>query len=69
MAHDGHVLGAVTLSDTGLVVAEGDVEGPVQAVLDGPVAAYGVGGLRGGEGARGDEVAGVEAGAILQLGA
>lgn len=34
MADDGHVFGAVAFSEAGLVVGEGDVEDPVQLVLD-----------------------------------
>ena len=32
MANGGHVAGTVAFSEAGLVVAEGDVEHPVQAV-------------------------------------
>ena len=39
MADGGHVAGAVSLAQAGLVVGEGDVEDPVEAVLDRPVAA------------------------------
>ncbi len=46
-----HVLGAVTGSEAGLVFVEEDVEDPVQAVLDGPVAAGGLGEVLGGKGA------------------
>ena len=62
MADGGHVAGAMALAETGLVVGEGDVEHPVQAVLDGPVLADGFGGVGRGEGAGGDEVAGLGAG-------
>ena len=37
VADDGHVLGAEALSQSGLVVVEGDIEHLVQAVLDAPV--------------------------------
>ncbi len=44
-----HVAGAVALPEAGLVVAEGDVEHPMQAVLDGPVLAHRLGRFGGGE--------------------
>ena len=39
MAHNGHVECAVAFSEPRLVVVEDDIEGPVQSVLDQPVAA------------------------------
>jgi hypothetical protein len=44
---DGHVYGAVSLSQPRLILAESDVEYPVQAVFDRPVAAHGFGGAGG----------------------
>jgi len=58
VADDGHVLGAMTLAQPGLVVAEGDVEDPVQAVLDGSVPAHCLAGPFGIEVCRGDVGAG-----------
>lgn len=69
MADDGHVVGAMALSEPRLVVLEDDIKGPVQGVLDQPVAAHGVGGPFGGEVGGGDEVAGIEAAPVLQSGA
>jgi hypothetical protein len=53
VADDGHVDGAVALAVAAQVVVEDGVEGPVQAVLDGLVAAHRVGDLFGAEAARG----------------
>jgi hypothetical protein len=39
-----HVVGAVSCSQTGLIVPEGDVQHPVQTVLDRPMAANGLSG-------------------------
>ena len=39
MADYGNVAGAVALAQAGLIVGEGDVEQPVEAVFDRPVAA------------------------------
>jgi hypothetical protein len=39
MPDGGHVSGAAALADARLVVGEGDVEDPVQTVLDRPVPA------------------------------
>jgi hypothetical protein len=47
----------MALPDAGEVVAEDDVEHPVQAVLDRPVLAHHLGCVGRREGARGDEVA------------
>lgn len=69
MAHDGHVECAMALSEARLVVVEDDVEGPVQSVLDQPVAAHGVSGPFGCQLCGGDEVSRVEAASILQSGA
>ena len=49
MSDDGHVSGAVALSQAGKVLAEGDVEDPVKRVLDAPVGADGFAELFGGE--------------------
>ena len=43
VSDDRHVFRAVPDSETRLIVAEGDVENPMQAVLDGPVGANGFG--------------------------
>ena len=43
VAQDGEVLGGVAGPDAALVLAEGDVEHPVEAVLDAPVVADGAG--------------------------
>ena len=43
VAHHRHVLRRVVLADTAFIFAEGDVEHPVQVVLDSPVAADGAG--------------------------
>lgn len=59
MAHDRHVKSAVALSETRLVVVE-DVEGPVQSVLDQPVAAHGMSGPFGRQFGGGDKVSRVE---------
>src|SRR5260221_10145712 len=42
VADDSHVFGPVASAQSGLVLIERHVEGPVKVVLDGPVAAYGV---------------------------
>ena len=57
MAHKGHVLSAMAFAQAREVLAEGDVEDPVQGVLDPPMAADGVCGPRGREGGGGDGVA------------
>ena len=67
MSDDGHVFGAMAFSDVGEVFLEGDVEHPVQAVFDAPVAAHGAGGGFGVEGRGGDVVAGIEAAAVLRF--
>ena len=43
MADNGHVPGAMAGAEARLVLIEGDVEGPVQVVFDGPVASHGNG--------------------------
>jgi hypothetical protein len=43
VSDDRHVFRAVTGSEARLIVAEGDIENPMQAVLDGPVGANGLG--------------------------
>ena len=40
---DGHVLGAVTGSQSGEIIVEDDVENPMQAILDPPMGAHGGG--------------------------
>src|SRR5487761_1396518 len=47
VSDDGHVSSAVASPQTGLILIEGDVEDPVQTVLDGPVTANGLGCLCG----------------------
>ena len=69
MAHDGHVECAVAFSEPRLVVVEDDVEGPVQSVLDQPVAAHGMSGPFGRQLGGGDKISRVEAASILQSGA
>ena len=66
---DGHVPGPVTFSRARLVLLEDDVEGPVETVLDGPVTEHDGGGALGVPGGGGDEVAGVIAPLVLELGA
>jgi hypothetical protein len=44
VSDDSHVSCSMSLAQAGLIVGEGDVEHPVKAVLDGPVAAHGLGG-------------------------
>ena len=61
--------GAGTPEEAGLVVGEGDVEDPRQAVLDRPVLAHRLGGFRCGEGAGCDEVARLDAGGAPALNA
>lgn len=39
VAGDGHIFGAMALSQAGLIVFEDDVEHPMEFVLDGPMAA------------------------------
>src|SRR5882724_49915 len=67
--NDGHVSCAVASSQARLVVTEGDIQYPMQAVLDGPMAAHGVGRVgrwkRGGR----DVVTGLEAATVLEFGA
>jgi len=52
---DGHIFGAMSGSEARLVLFEDDVEDPVEAVFDAPMAAHGVGGGLGGEGRGGDK--------------
>jgi hypothetical protein len=56
---NGHVLCPEALSQTGLVVAEDDVQHPVQATFDSPVATHRLGGSFGVEAGRGDIAAGL----------
>ena len=42
VAHHSHVHGAVALTQAGLIVAEDDIENPVQTVFDPPMAARGL---------------------------
>ena len=69
VSDDGHVFGAVSFSEAGLVVAEDDVEDPVEAVFDAPVPTNRLSGLGRGEVGRGDIVSGlgVGFGAALDL--
>jgi hypothetical protein len=46
LADGGEVLGGVPLAGTGVVLSKGDVEDPVELVLDSPVGPDGAGGLR-----------------------
>jgi hypothetical protein len=64
VADDGHVFRAVSTSKAGLVVFKRHVENPVKAVLDGPVAAHGLGGAGGVERGGRDVVACLETAAI-----
>ena len=66
MAHDGHVESAEVFSETRLVVVEDDVEGPVQSVLDQPMAAHGMSGPFSRQLGGGGEVSRVEAAFVLQ---
>lgn len=66
MAHDGHFECAVAFSEKRLVVVEDDVEGPVQSVLDQPVAAHGMSGPFGRQLGGGDKIPRVEAAFVLQ---
>lgn len=63
-----HVSCAMSLLQAGLVVREGDIEDPVEAVLDGPMAAHGRRGALGWECDRRDVVAGFESAAVFQFG-
>jgi hypothetical protein len=56
MPYDGHVAGAEAFAQSGLVLLERDVEDPIQAVLNAPVAAHGVCGARRIEAGRGDTI-------------
>ena len=38
VTYDGHVVGAVSPAQAGPIVGENDIEHPLQAVLDGPLA-------------------------------
>src|SRR5271168_5582250 len=49
VSDDCHVFRTVTGAQARLIVAEGDVENPVQAVLDGPVGANRLGRAEGGQ--------------------
>ncbi len=69
VSDDGHFFSAVALSHARLVVVEDDVKRPVQRVFDGPMAADNGGSAICGERCGRDEVAGVEAAAILEFGA
>jgi hypothetical protein len=65
----GHVFSAMTLSQAELILAEGDIEHPVQAIFNLPVVGDGESGLRRGQACGGDEEACVEAAAVFQFGA
>ena len=69
MSDDSHVFRAVAFSQAGLVFVEDDVEHPVQAVFDAPVAAHGRGRRSAVSGGRGDVIAGLEAAAVGEFGA
>lgn len=69
MPDDGHVFGPVAFSQTGLVLFEGNIERPVQPVLDAPVAAHGGACAGGVEPGGGYEVSGLIAAAVLKFGA
>lgn len=66
LAQDGEVLGPVAEDGAGLVLAEGDVEAPMQVVLDAPVGAHDAAQALGGDEAGEDEV--FELGLSGQLG-
>ena len=55
-------------TQAGLIVSEDDIECPVEAILDSPVPADGLGGGLGGEVGRGDVIAGIGPTAILEFG-
>lgn len=65
---DGHVFRTMSRSQARLVFAEGDVEDPVEAVLNGPVAANGFCCATGRQGRGRDVVSGLEAAAVFQFG-
>src|SRR3984893_1251843 len=54
VAYHRHVLGAMAGAKAGLVLIEGHIKGPMQVVLDGPVASHGIGESCGRERARRD---------------
>ena len=57
MAKYGEILGTIAFADAAVIFAEGDVENPVQRVLNLPVRPSGVKGLCGVSGCTADEVA------------
>jgi hypothetical protein len=59
----------MAFSEARLVLLEDDIEHPIQAVFDAPVAAYGLRGALGAEACGRDVAAGFEAAAVLQLSA
>ena len=65
VADDGHLGWTVSGSRSCGVLAEDDVEHPVQGVLDGPVASHGAGELGRAHPARGDVEASLDAGCAL----
>ena len=69
MSDDGHVVRAVALTQTRLVVVEVDVEDPMEAVFDAPMGADGLGRLLCGKDGGGDVIARFEARAVGEFGA
>ena len=61
MAHHGHVVSAVADPEAREILFEGDVENPMNAVLDAPVAAHRIGESLGRKRTRGDVVTPLEA--------
>ena len=69
VSDDGHVFGTVAFTETRLVIAEGDIEDPVEAVLDRPVTSNRLGGSRGGENGGRYVISCLESAAVLEFGA
>ena len=67
VAHHRHVGGAVTLAQAREVLAEDDVEHPMEGIFDAPVAAHHISETLGGEGSRGDIVSSFPMAAILEF--
>lgn len=57
MPNDGHVACSEAFAQAGLILLESAIEDPMQAVLDAPVPAHGLGGACGIEGSGGNVVA------------
>jgi len=68
VSNDSHVFCAVSLSQAGLIFTKGHIEHPVEAILDGPVAAHSLGGTEGRESCGRHIVAGFETTAVFELG-